>query len=82
MNIDVESEFSKFILSHHLSENIFFNDVDNVKDKIKGENPEDYVACLFDWERSHEGVKFWLRQHNLWIEYLRNKGVKVPKNYG
>ena len=78
----MERLFSRFILDCNLAEKIFWNGVRNVNEMIVDESPEDYVLCLFDWDKTYEGIEYWETIHKEWIEHLRKSGVEVPENYG
>lgn len=78
----MERLFSRFILDCNLAEKIFANGVDNINVRTMGEDPEDFVMCLFDWDKTNEGREYWETVHDGWIEYLRGAGVEVPENYG
>ena len=84
-------EFKKFLTEHcvltnfvrermhdmeHDANEIFYY-VDEVLEYL--DDPEVAIQEAFDWAASHEGYWFWNDVDDRWLEYIKERGVRVSQ---
>lgn len=69
----MENKFKQFLKSHE----VFVPYLDNkhlpIEDIIKYFEPEHYISGAFDWGDTPEGVGFWKKINDEWINELNKQ---------